>query len=77
MLCGGENLSVVGATFSFKCFGREGINSGLDYWNGGIVEWWNSGMVDWSVFVLVFIIYHIVSTLQIILHLSSICIPRF
>ena len=27
----------------------------------GLLEWWNSGMVDWSVFVLVFIIYHIVS----------------
>ena len=26
---------------------RESINTGLDYWNGGIVEWWNSGMVDW------------------------------
>ena len=50
----------------------ERINSGLDY-----LEWWNSGMVDWNVFVLDFIIYHIVSTLQIFLHLSSIRIPRF
>ena len=48
---------------------RERINSGLDYWNGGIV--------DWNVFALDFIIYHIVSTLQIFLHLSSIRIPRF
>ena len=21
-------------------FQRESINTGLDYWNGGIVEWW-------------------------------------
>jgi len=20
---------------------RECVNSGMDYWNGGIVEWWN------------------------------------
>ena len=32
---------------------RECINSGLDYWNGG--------MVDWRVFVLVFVICHVVS----------------
>ena len=30
-------------------FTVESINTGLDYWNGGIVEWWNSGMVDWIV----------------------------
>ena len=29
----------------------------------GLLEWWNSGMVDWRVFVLVFIICHVVSTL--------------
>ena len=23
---------------------RECINSGLDYWNGGMVEWWNGGL---------------------------------
>ena len=34
----------------------ERINSGLDYRNGG--------MVDWRVFVLVFIICHVVSSLQ-------------
>ena len=29
----------------------------------GLLEWWNSGMVDWRVFVFVFIICHVVSTL--------------
>ena len=29
----------------------------------GLLEWWNSGMVNWRVFVLVFIICHVVSTL--------------
>ena len=45
------------------CKFRECINSGLDYWNGVIVEWWNSGMVDWIIFYFVFIIYHVVASL--------------
>ena len=36
----------------------------------GLLEWWNSGMVDWIVFVLIFIVYHIISTL-LCFHLTS------
>ena len=25
----------------------ECINSGMDYWNGGILKWWNTGMVEY------------------------------
>ena len=36
----------------------------------GLLEWWNSGMVDWIVFVLIFIVCHIISTL-LCFHLTS------
>ena len=29
-----------------QCRSRECINSGLDYWNGGIVEWWTGGFLE-------------------------------
>ena len=46
------------------------INSGLDYWN--------SGIVDWRVFVLVFILYLLCSFGRSLLHLFCITgLPDF
>ena len=28
-------------------FLRESINTGLDYWNSGLLEWWTTGIVEW------------------------------
>ena len=29
--------------YSMRQTSQECINSGLNYWNGGILEWWNTG----------------------------------
>ena len=53
----------------------ECINSGLDYWNGGIVEWWTGGSLFlFSLFVMLHLLCSFGRTL---LHLLSSWIPRF
>ena len=46
------------------------LNSGVYKQWTGLLELWNSGMVDWIVFVLIFIVCHIISTL-LCFHLTS------
>ena len=38
----------------------ECINSGLDYWNGGMVEWWTGGFLFLFSFFLSCCIYFVV-----------------
>ena len=53
----------------------ECINSGLDYWNGGIVEWWTGGFLFlFSLFVMLYLLCRFGRSL---LHLLCSWIPRF
>ena len=36
----------------------------------GLLEWWNSGMVDWIVFVLIFIVCHIITIYPVVFPLN-------
>ena len=34
----------------------ESINTGLDYWNGGLVEWWTTGILEPAIIVAAHVI---------------------
>ena len=53
----------------------ECINSGLDYWNGGILEWWIGGFLFFfSLFVMLYLLYNLGRSL---LHLCVAGFPNF
>ena len=54
---------------------RECINSGLDYWNGGIVEWWTGRFL--FLFLLLVMLYLLCRFGRSLLHICVAGLPDF